>query len=184
MSNLISFKNVIYFLQNQNIYIECNIFFTLNVIYFLQKGLENMIIARSEWFARRKYGGWGVSIKTWQGAVYFAGMFALLIALQLIPNLQTEFRSIITGIWVAFLLLDMADVMWNLKKDERERIHEAIAERNAAWGMMLVLVIGIFIELTYYALQQQIYVDPFLITALIVGVIIKSVTNYKLERED
>lgn len=184
MSNLISFKNVIYFLQNQNIYIECNIFFTLNVIYFLQKELENMIIARSEWFRRRKYGGWGVSIKTWQGAVYLAGMFLLLTLIQFIPNLSNESRLILTGIWLVFLFVDLVDVMWKLKKDERERIHEAIAERNAAWGMMLVLVIGIFIELTYYALQQQIYIDPFLITALIVGVIIKSVTNYKLERKD
>ncbi len=143
-----------------------------------------MIIAKPEWFGIRKYTGWGVSIKTWQGAAYIAGMISLLIVIQLIPNLSTESRLIITGIWMAFLLIDMADVTWKLKKDERERIHEAIAERNAAWGMMVVIVIGTLIELTYYALQQKIYVDPFLIGALIVGVIIKSVTNYKLERED
>jgi hypothetical protein len=76
------------------------------------------------------------------------------------------------------------DVMWKLKKDEREKIHEAIAERNAAWEMMFVLVIGLFIDLTYSALQQKIYADPFIIAALIVGVTIKSMTNYKLERED
>lgn len=143
-----------------------------------------MIIAKPEWFGIRKYTGWGVSIKTWQGAAYIAGMISLLIVIQLIPNLSTKSRLIITGIWMAFLLIDMADVTWKLKKDERERIHEAIAERNAAWGMMVVIVIGTLIELTYYALQQKIYVDPFLIGALIVGVIIKSVTNYKLERED
>lgn len=143
-----------------------------------------MIIAKPEWFGRRKYTGWGVSIKTWQGAAYFAGMISLLIVIQLIPNLPAESRLIITGFWIAFLLIDMADVMWKLKKDERERIHEAIAERNAAWGMMFVLVIGIFIELTYNALQQRIYVDPFLIAALIAGAVIKSITNYKLERED
>jgi hypothetical protein len=143
-----------------------------------------MIIAKPEWFGRRKYTGWGVSIKTWQGAVYIAGMISILLVVQFIPNLSEDFRLIITGIWMAFLFVDMADVMWKLKRDERERIHEAIAERNAAWGMMLVLVIGLFIELTYNALQQKIYVDPFIITALIVGVILKSVTNYKLERED
>jgi hypothetical protein len=143
-----------------------------------------MIIARPEWFGIRKYTGWGVSIKTWQGAVYFAGMFLALIVLQLIPNQSAESKLVLTGVWLAFLLIDMADVMWKLKKDERERIHEAIAERNAAWGMMLVLVIGVFVELTYNALQQKIYVDPFLIGALVVGVMIKSITNYKLERED
>jgi hypothetical protein len=143
-----------------------------------------MIIAKPEWFGRRKYGGWGVNIKTWQGAVYLAGMFLLLIILQLIPNLSTETRLIITGVWMAFLLVDLVDIMWKLEKDERERMHEAIAERNAAWGMMLVLVIGVFIELMYNALKQEIYVNPFIIAALVVGVIIKSITNYKLEKEN
>lgn len=143
-----------------------------------------MIIAKPEWFGRRKYTGWGVSIKTWQGAVYIAGMLLLLVALQLIPNLSTENRLIISGVWVAFLIIDMVDVMWKLKKDERERIHEAIAERNAAWAMMFVLVVGLFIELTYNALQQKIYANPFIILALAAGIISKSVTNYKLEREN
>lgn len=143
-----------------------------------------MIIAKPEWFGRRKYTGWGVSIKTWQGAVYIAGMFLLLVVLQLIPNLSTENRLIISGVWVAFLIIDMVDVMWKLKKDERERIHEAIAERNAAWAMMFVLVVGLFIELTYNALQQKIYANPFIILALAAGIISKSVTNYKLEREN
>ncbi|BDZ67190.1 hypothetical protein [Methanobacterium ferruginis] len=143
-----------------------------------------MIIAKPEWFGRRKYTGWGVSIKTWQGSVYLAGMFLLLVALQLIPDLSTENRLIITGVWVAFLIIDMADVMWKLKKDEREHIHESIAERNAAWAMMFVLVIGLFIELTYNALQQKLYANPFIIIALAAGIIVKSVTNYKLEREN
>jgi hypothetical protein len=143
-----------------------------------------MIIAKPEWFGRRKYTGWGVSIKTWQGAVYIAGMFLLLVVLQLIPNLSTENRLVISGVWVAFLIIDMVDVMWKLKKDERERLHEAIAERNAAWAMMFVLVVGLFIELAYNALQQKIYANPFIILALAAGIISKSVTNYKLEREN
>lgn len=143
-----------------------------------------MIIAKPEWFERRKYAGWGVSIKTWQGGVYLAGMLLLLIALQLIPDLNIETRLIVTGIWIAFLLIDLGDVMWKLKKDERERLHEAIAERNAAWVMMFILVIGLFIELVYNALQQKIYVDPFIIVALAAGVLIKSITNYKLEKRD
>ena len=143
-----------------------------------------MIIAKPEWFERRKYTGWGVNIKTWQGGIYLAGMFLLLIALQLIPDLTTETRLIITGIWIVFLLIDMGDVMWKLKKDERERLHEAMAERNAAWGMMFILVIGLFVELVYSALQQNVYVDPFIIMTLAAGIIIKSITNYKLERSN
>ena len=33
-----------------------------------------MIIAKLEWFGPRKYTGWGLSIKTWQEAVYIAVM--------------------------------------------------------------------------------------------------------------
>ena len=143
-----------------------------------------MVIAKSEWFERRKYAGWGLSIKTWQGSVYIAVILSVFIALQLIPNLSTENRLIITGFWLVFLLVDLLDMMWKLKKDEREYIHEAVAERNAAWSMVVIICIGIFIELTYNALQQKIYVDPFLIAALVVGVVIKSITNYKLEKED
>jgi hypothetical protein len=34
-------------------------------------------------------------------------------------------------------------------------MHEAIAERNSAGGMMLVLAIGLFVEMLYNALQQR-----------------------------
>ncbi len=143
-----------------------------------------MIIAKPEWFTRRKYGGWGLGIKTWQGAVYMAAMILALVLLLQIAGESTQARLVVTGIWMAFLLIDVFDVMWKLKKDERERIHEAIAERNAAWGMMIVLSLGVFIELLYNVMNDKIYVNPFVVGALAVGVIIKSVSNYKLEREN
>lgn len=142
------------------------------------------MIAKPEWFTRRKYSGWGVNIKTWQGHVYIAVMILIMILIIIIPTLSTEVRYVLTGIWAMFYFVDLIDVMWKLKKDEREHIHEAIAERNAAWGMVVVLVVGVTFELIYNSLQQKIYVDPFLIGALIVGIIIKSITNYKLDKED
>ena len=144
---------------------------------------DTVIIAKPEWFERKKYTGWGLSIKTWEGAVYFAVISLLLIALQLIPNLSNKTRLVLTGVWLAFLLVDLLDVMRNIKKDERKYIHEAVAERNAAWGMMVVISIGIFIELVYNALQQKIYVDPFLIAALIVGVIISQLQTTNLKEK-
>ncbi|WP_084126256.1 hypothetical protein [Methanothermobacter sp. CaT2] len=142
-----------------------------------------LIIARPQWFGRRKYGGWGVSIKTWQGAVYLACVFLLLVGIQLLP-LNTTTRMYVTGAWLAFLFLDMFDVMWKVKRDEREYLHEAIAERNAAWAMMPVLVIGVFIELISSSLQGKPHIDPFILLALLAGVLAKSVTNYRLEREN
>jgi len=143
-----------------------------------------MIIAKPEWFTRRKYGGWGVGIKTWQGAVYIAAIILALVVLLQIAGESTHAKLAVTGVWMAFLLIDVFDVMWKLKKDERERIHEAIAERNAAWGMMIILSLGVFIELLYNVMNNRIYVNPFVVGALAVGVIIKSVSNYKLEREN
>jgi len=143
-----------------------------------------MIIAKPEWFTRRKYGGWGLGIKTWQGAVYIAAMMAALIALIQLAGESVETKLLVTGVWMVFLLVDVFDVMWKLKKDERERMHEAIAERNAAWGMMIVLTLGIFVDIMYNVMNDRFYVNPFLVGSLVVGVIIKSVTNYKLEREN
>ena len=143
-----------------------------------------MIIAKPEWFTRRKYGGWGLGIKTWQGAVYMAAMFITLIVLLQLAGDSVETKLLVTGVWMVFLLIDVFDVMWKLKKDERERMHEAIAERNAAWGMMVVITLGIIIEIMYNVMNNSFYVNPFLVGALAVGVIIKSVSNYKLEREN
>lgn len=55
-----------------------------------------MIIARPEWFGRRKYGGWGVSIKTWQGALYLASIIMLILLIQLLP-LEAIARLYVTG---------------------------------------------------------------------------------------
>lgn len=78
----------------------------------------------------------------------------------------------------------MFDVMWKVQRDEREYIHEAIAERNAAWAMMPILVVGMFIELILSSLRGEPRVNPFIALALIAGVVAKSVTNYRLEKEN
>ncbi|AEG19341.1 hypothetical protein [Methanobacterium paludis] len=144
-----------------------------------------MVIAKPEWFKRRKYSGWGVSIGTWQGAVYSGVLALVLLVLITIAVYSGNMIFIIAfAVLFSFSNLDIMDVMWKLKKDERERMHEAIAERNSAWGMMLILNIGLIIEITYNILQNRVYVDPFIILALVVGIIIQSVTNYRLEKED
>lgn len=175
--NQLQIKCNIFLTKSKPLYTKCNIFFT----YWR---CLKMIIAKPEWFKRRKYGGWGLGIKTWQGAVYFAVMIIALVVLITIAGESTHMKLIITGIWLAFLLVDVFDIMWKLKKDEREVIHEAIAERNAAWGMMIVLCFGVFVELLYSTLNNKVYVNPFVVGALAVGVVIKSITNYKLEREN
>ncbi len=143
-----------------------------------------MVIAKPEWFGRRKYGGWGVSIKTWQGAVYILVVMVPFVIFQSLPYWNLETRLVVTGAWLLFLLIDMFDVMIRLKKDEREKIHEAIAERNALWTVMIVLVAGILYQTFTSALNQTIRVDWFIVAALFAGVLIKTISNIYLDRKD
>lgn len=142
------------------------------------------MIAKKEWFKRRKYGGWGVSPKTWQGWTYIALIILPFAIFQALPFWSTETRLIVTTGWLGFLFLDIIPVMINLNRDEREYKIEAIAERNAAWFMSLVLALGILYELIISALREEITVNIFLVIALFGGVIIKSITNYRLERRE
>jgi predicted Co/Zn/Cd cation transporter (cation efflux family) len=140
------------------------------------------MIARPEWFTRRKYGGWGVTPKTWQAWVYMAVTLGVLIVIVALPFWDDQQRMIVTGVWLAFLMLDIVPVMVTLNRDEREYKNEAIAERNAAWFMSAVLVLGVLVELMISALNKEILVDWFLVVALFGGVVVKSVSNYMLDK--
>ena len=141
------------------------------------------MIAKTDWFQRRKYGGWGISPKTWQGWAYIAGILLPFIIFQALPYWQEETRIAVTALWAAFLLIDVTPVMINLKKDEREHKIEALAERNAAWFMSVALTIGIVYQVITSALNQQVAVDWFMVAALLGGAIVKSISNIRLERQ-
>ncbi len=142
------------------------------------------MIAHPEWFKRRKYGGWGVHPKDWRGIVYLVAVMLPFIVFQALPYWSTELRLIVTGVWIAFLGIDIFSAMARMKQDERERIHEAFAERNALWAMMFVLVLGILYQVITSALNNSLKVDWFIVLALFFGVIVKAITNIYLDRKD
>ena len=142
------------------------------------------MIGKPEWFARRKYGGWGLTPATWQGWAYMAAMILPLMVFQALPYWTTEIRFAVTGIWVIVLAVDVLDIMMRLRMDEREKLHEAIAERNAAWYMVIVLALGFGYDLTVNALQQNIYVNPFIAAALLGAVLVKAATNIYLDKKN
>ena len=89
-----------------------------------------------------------------------------------------------TIVWVILLLIDVLPLMFSVKKDEREVQVEAMAERNAAWFMVLVLTLGVLYDVIHAAMTQNIAeVNWFVMAALLGGAVVKSVTNYILERE-
>lgn len=138
-----------------------------------------MVIAKPEWFKRknRKNRGFlGYQI-TWQGAVYLTVaiislLFGILFTESLIINL------IAAGL---FLFLFMDALSASLKSmDEREQMHYAIAMRNAAWGMIITMIIMSIIFSSFSGIKANLSI-LFIITALIGG-IINVMTLYKLER--
>ena len=141
------------------------------------------MIARKEWFERRKYGGWGVSPKSWEGWAYIALVLIPFMIFQALPFWIMKTRMIVSVVWMIFLFADLIPIMINLKRDEREYKIEAISERNASWFMSLVLVFGVFYEVISSSLKQEISVNIFLIIALLGGAIVKSISNYRLERD-
>jgi hypothetical protein len=141
------------------------------------------MFGKPEWFERRKYSGWGLTPKTKEGWLYLALLFAPFLLFQMLPFWSTEVRIYATAGWLAFMMFDVLDIMFHMKKDEREEMHEAMAERNAAWVMIPVLAIGAVYEAVASSLAQGIpHVSPFIIVALFVGLVAKAYTNWKLER--
>ncbi|MBW2967675.1 hypothetical protein KY362_04260 [Candidatus Woesearchaeota archaeon] len=140
------------------------------------------MIGKPKWFKRRKYGGWGIMPKTWQGYVYLAAVLLPFIIFQSLPYWSDTVRIYVSVGWLAFLLLDVNHIMIAMRKDEFEARAEAFAERNAAWVMVLVLAVGIVYQLISSSLEGSPEVDVFLAVALIGGVVAKAASNIYFDR--
>jgi len=139
------------------------------------------MIAKAEWFNRRKYTGWGLTPKTWQGVMYtftIVGVFALILNLSIGETL----KMVLTGIWAFFILIDILRLMASLKLDEREQKIEAIAERNASWTMVASTAITILFVTTIAKELKGTDLIPVLVFPMIVGVIVKGLSNFILDR--
>lgn len=141
------------------------------------------MIGQASWFKRRKYGGWGLTPKTWQGWTYVLIIAILGFILHNIPGLTENITTLVTYIFISIICLDLLHIMATLKKDELEVKIESIAERNAAWTMIAVISIGIAYQLAQSAIIGTTKVDIFLFATLIGGVIAKSITNIWLEKK-
>jgi len=129
------------------------------------------MIGNPKWFRIRKYSGWGLTPICWQGWLYVF-IFILPVAIINSITVNQELKNIITIIWTGFLLVDVIHIMSQIKKDEREKIHEAIADRNALWFMIFALLVWVFIK--------QGIVDPIFIITIIGAMVVKSITYFYL----
>jgi len=141
------------------------------------------MIGKAEWFKIRKYGGWGITPVNKNGWWYIAGITLPMIIFQSLPWWSEEIRTVVTMIWAGIISIDVLDIMVHLKKDEREVLHEAIAERNAAWWMVTVIVIGFLVKTLERAVNGEVYFDPILATALLGAALIKSLSHWYLRNK-
>ncbi|HPJ17422.1 MAG TPA: hypothetical protein PK639_04345 [Candidatus Woesebacteria bacterium] len=121
------------------------------------------MLAKTSWFSIRKYGGWGLTPNCYQGWLY--------VILVILPYFFIKNNYFITA-WSILIFVDFITIFLTLKKDERESLHESIADRNALWMMILVLVAGSIVTQT---------ANPIILTALIAGAVVKTITSFYLK---
>lgn len=135
-----------------------------------------MVIAKPEWFKKKK--GFFSYEMTWQGTVYLIVTASLIFIGMMLPqNIITTIT--ITGLFL-FLFFDM--MYASLKSmDERAKMHYSIAMRNAAWGMVITMIIISIIMSSFSGIKANLGI-LIIVTALFGG-IINFITRYKLEKE-
>ncbi len=141
------------------------------------------MLGKPHWFKRRKYGGWGLFPATWQGLAYTLAVCAIAIAIQFLP-LNEQTKMIVNILFAIVLVADVLDIMRRIPMDERERLHEAVAERNSLWVIITTLAAGIIFQAYMSSTSQSMQVDPVIIIALLAGVAAKAATNIYLDRKN
>ena len=141
------------------------------------------MFARREWFSRRKYGGWGVTPKDWRGIAYFIIMIGSLFIIQAILPLTEIQRVYVSMVWLFILLIDIVPIMITVEKDEMEKRAEAISDRNAAWAMVFILLIGLLYEMVLGIQEETVRINWFILGALIMGALAKTITEIVIGRK-
>lgn len=139
------------------------------------------MLGSPKWFKRRKYTGWGLTPVTWQGWVYLGAIFLalfLISSLSISLSIPTTYQVGIILLALAVIVLDTIAISAQIKSDEREEAHEALSERNAAWSMVVLLIGGVIFQAIEGIFKGQFYIDPFLIAALLGGVIAKGISSW------
>lgn len=143
------------------------------------------MIGKAEWFKRRKWLGWGLMPATWQGWVYTLVLVLPIILVTYLPNISEKTRVVSLFIWAIIFSLDLIHIMVTINKDEREKMHEAIAERNALWTVIFVLAFGVAYETSKSLIATgSVQIDPLIIIAIVLGLVVKASTNFYLDKKD
>ena len=140
------------------------------------------MFANPKWFSPRKYSGWGLTPNCWQGWLYI-----VIIALPIIIISKLSLPGFwSTGLmigWALIFSIDFIDIFSKVKRDQRDLAHEALAERNAMWFVILVLAVGLAYQSASGLVKNVNQVDPIILIALFGGLLVKAVTNFYLRNK-
>jgi asparagine N-glycosylation enzyme membrane subunit Stt3 len=143
------------------------------------------MLGKPQWFKRRKFTGWGLTPATWQGWVYIIALVAPFAVFQAFAKHFEAKTVILVGtIWAALLIVEVARLMAGLLLDERERLHEAMAERNALWAILVILVGGYMYRAAISEGATLATIDPLVLVAVVIGLAVKALTNIYLEKKN
>lgn len=135
------------------------------------------MIGNPKWFNPRKYTGWGLTPNCWQGWAYIFG-FLLPIAIINSISINQNIKNIFTFVWIGLLLIDFVHLMSQIKRDERDRLHEALSDRNALWFMLTVLAAGMIYQAANKITFNTNNIDPVILIALLGGTLVKAVSQF------
>lgn len=143
---------------------------------------------KPEWFRRRKYSGWGVTPITWQGWLTLIILVAPIAFFALKMKNGAPLVSIMFILFVVYFIAFMFFIfglMSRIKSDERNRSHEAIADRNALWALIMIIAVGLVIE---GVLPEWVHsvaqVNPFIVGGILAAWLVKVVSMYWLDKHD
>jgi hypothetical protein len=76
------------------------------------------MIGKKEWFTTRRYTGWGLRPKTWQGWLYVlvAVIVIFFLQSQTFWDWDPQTRTLLTAGWVVLIFLDSLHIMFSLRK--------------------------------------------------------------------
>lgn len=135
------------------------------------------MIGNPKWFNPRKYTGWGLTPNCWQGWAYIFG-FLLPIAIINSISINQSIKNIFTFVWTGLFLIDFVHLMSQIKRDERDRLHEALSDRNALWFMLTVLAVGMIYQAANKITFNTNNIDPVILIALLGGTLVKAVSQF------
>lgn len=138
------------------------------------------MIGNPKWFHPRKYTGWGLTPSCWQGWAY---IFIFLIPVAIINSLSISQnnKNYFTIAWTGLLIADTIHIMSQIRKDERERLHEAISDRNALWFIITILAVGMIYQAANESACTNNPIDPIILISLLGGTLIKAATQFYLK---